>query len=96
MPTPQIPLQPLASSSVSAAGFDAGTGTLAIQFKNGRTYHYDGITAAQYSDLIGAKSIGKAANALLHGRAGKPLETPGAAHERRIRASRPVRTRAGR
>lgn len=96
MPTTQIPLQPLASSSVRAAGFDAGSGTLAVQFKNGRTYHYEGITAEQYSSLVGAKSVGKAANELLRGRAGTPLESPGEAHERRIRAARPVRTRAGR
>lgn len=96
MPSPQIPLQPLTSSSVAAAGFDAGTGTLAIQFKNGRTYHYEGITAEQYAGLTSAKSAGAYVNGLLRGRPGKPLETPGEAHERRVRASRPVRRRAGR
>lgn len=92
----EIPMQPVASSSVAATGYDATRGVLAVQFRNGRTYHYEGITAEQAKSLTEAKSVGRAVNELLRGRAGNPTETPGQAHERRVRAQRPVRTRGSR
>jgi hypothetical protein len=96
MPTPTIAMTPIASSAVSSYGYDASTKTLAVEFKNGRTFHYEGIDADAAAGLATAKSAGRYVNELLRGRPAQPQETPGQAHERRVRAERPVRTRGGR
>ena len=92
----KIPMRPLASSSLSAGGYDPASQTLAVEFKGGRRYHYEGVSQAEADGLFSAKSTGKYVNELLRGRAGNPQETLGQAHERRVRAQRPVRTRGGR
>lgn len=96
MPTPTIAMKPLSSSSVSSYGYDDASQTLAVQFKNGRTYHYEGIAPSAAAGLATAKSAGRYVNEILRGRPGVPLETPGQANELRVRAERPIRTRGGR
>lgn len=96
MTEPTIPMRPLASSSLKAYGYDEASQTLAVEFKNGRTYRYPGIAPEAAAGLATAKSAGRYVNELLRGRPAQPQETPGQAHERRIRAARPVRTRGGR
>jgi hypothetical protein len=58
-----IQMQPVTSSQINALGFDADSGTLAIQFKNGRgdvgsLYHYSNVTPDLFEALRGAESIG--------------------------------------
>jgi hypothetical protein len=47
------------SALISALGYDPDTTTLGIQFHDGATYHYCGVTPAVYAGLIGAPSLGK-------------------------------------
>lgn len=67
---PHIPMSPpaKASSQVVAMGHDPATNTLAVQYKSG-TYHYPGITAAQFAALQAAESVGA--------HMGKHIKTPG-------------------
>lgn len=63
MAHPEIALTPCQSSRIAAHGFDAQTGTLALQFKaksgEGSVYHYAGVPADMYEELRAAESIGK-------------------------------------
>ncbi|HQS59997.1 MAG TPA: KTSC domain-containing protein [Gallionellaceae bacterium] len=47
------------SSQVIAHGYDAATSTLAVQYKNGGTYHYKAVPAKLYEELLAAESAGK-------------------------------------
>jgi hypothetical protein len=51
-------LKPVESSSIAAIAHDPVTKSLVVQFKNGGTYRYDGISADQHQKLMAAKSIG--------------------------------------
>lgn len=57
---PPIALQPVDSSQVKAVGYDAGTKTLAVQFKHGTQaiYHYPGVEPETHAAFIGAESLG--------------------------------------
>lgn len=52
-------MRALGSSSVSAAGYDAESRTLAITFKGGRTYRYTEVPQSVFENLLQAKSVGK-------------------------------------
>lgn len=52
-------MKPVKSSNVTHVGYDAASKTLAVQFKNGGTYHYVGVSPTVHTDLLGAKSIGE-------------------------------------
>lgn len=54
---PNIPLHPVEKSSQIEAIGHQGT-TLAVKFKNGGTYHYSGVSAAQFEELKTAESVG--------------------------------------
>ncbi len=56
------------SSQVSEAGYDATTGTLAVKFKSGGTYHYFGVTQGAYESLLKAKSFWKQLQASIVGK----------------------------
>ena len=53
-----IKLTPVKSSSIAAIGHEPKSSTLAVQFKNGGLYHYEGVSPQAHAALIGAKSIG--------------------------------------
>lgn len=59
-PAPLIPMTNVESSQVQSIGYDAATGTLAVQFKRGTgaVYHYPGVTPEQHLAFIKADSIG--------------------------------------
>lgn len=46
------------SSNVAAAGFDPTTGTLRVQFQNGRAYDYADVPGDVYSEFLKADSKG--------------------------------------
>ncbi len=53
-----IEMKPVKSSHIAEMGHDGQT--LAIKYNSGATYHYDGVSAQKYKDLICRQSIGKA------------------------------------
>lgn len=52
-------MQPVESSNLSAAGYDATTKKLRIQFKNGSIYEYSDVAKQTYDGLLSAESAGK-------------------------------------
>lgn len=65
---PQIPMQPLDSSHLAAAGHDEGSATLQIAFKDQSMYHYYGVRAPVYQALLDAKSKGSYFNQNIKGK----------------------------
>jgi hypothetical protein len=61
----EIQLEPVVSSNISAAGFDAQSGTMRVRFNNGGTYDAKGATQADYDDFKLAKSKGVHFNKIL-------------------------------
>lgn len=54
-----IELKPVKSSQIDSIGYDAGTKTLAILFKGGKSeYHYANVESAVFDALYGAESVG--------------------------------------
>src|SRR5215211_5427774 len=51
-------MKQLASSSILATGYDQESGTLAITFKGGATYHYEGVPQELAEGLESAESPG--------------------------------------
>jgi frataxin-like iron-binding protein CyaY len=51
-------MTPVASSNLTAVGYDAEEHVLTVEFKNGSTYAYSGVDQTAYDDLIGAASVG--------------------------------------
>ena len=49
---------PVDSSNIAAVGYDNETGTLTIQFNNGRTYEYYNVPEYEYENLMSASSKG--------------------------------------
>lgn len=50
--------QAVQSSNVASVGYDAETQTLEVEFKGGAVYHYAGVPAGVYVELLGAASVG--------------------------------------
>lgn len=72
-PPASIDLTPCESSQVAAYGYDASTETLAIQFpgrgvKPGDTYHYAGVPADVFHEMVAAESKGKFFGSRIRGR----------------------------
>lgn len=64
---PTIPMLGVKSSLIESIGHLGDT--LAVKFKSGgATYHYPGVSAAQFADLQKAESLGKAFGAFKVGR----------------------------
>jgi len=54
-----IEMKPVTSSQITSIGYAADTETLAILFKGGTSpYHYTGVPASVYADLMAAESVG--------------------------------------
>ena len=54
-----VPLQPLQSSNIKAAGYDPARQELFIEFVSGPTYRYDRVPEALWKGLLDAQSHGK-------------------------------------
>ena len=59
---PHIPLEPLKSSNVSAAGYDPATLTLRVQFDNGRVYDYNDVEPVLAGFFFASPSHGETLN----------------------------------
>ena len=59
---PVIAMSTVKSSQIESIGHHGDT--LAVKFKSGGTYHYHGVSTAQFADLQKAESIGKALGAI--------------------------------
>lgn len=46
------------SSAIAAHGYDPGNQKMRVQFVNGGTYEYEGISPEKYAAFTGAKSMG--------------------------------------
>ena len=53
---PTIPMHNVKSSQIESIGHDGST--LAVKFKSGGTYHYQGVSADDFSKLQKAESLG--------------------------------------
>lgn len=51
-------MMPVKSSNIAAAGWDASTSTLVIQFKEGKQYAYTGVPESLYRAFLAAPSKG--------------------------------------
>ena len=49
---------PVTSSNVASVGYDPGTMTLEVEFKNGSVYQYFDVPEAVYQELKSAASVG--------------------------------------
>lgn len=63
-----IPLQPVKSSNLDAVGYDNTTSTLAVKFKNGSEYHYAGVPAELFEQLLAAPSVGSFYGSAIRGK----------------------------
>ena len=52
-------MEEVASGTISHVGYDPTTQTLAVRFKHGGEYLYEGVSAEAHRALLGAESIGK-------------------------------------
>jgi hypothetical protein len=50
------------SSSIASIGYDAGTRTLELEYRNGKVYRYFEVPAGTYRELLAASSIGAFVN----------------------------------
>ena len=55
----KITMHPAISSNIAAAGYDAATRTLEIQFSTGHSYRYSDVPKEVYEAMWKAESIGK-------------------------------------
>lgn len=55
---PEITMQDVKSSQIEAVGYDATTRTLAVRFKGGALYHYDGCEPETFEAFSKAESVG--------------------------------------
>lgn len=62
--------QSVSSSNIRSIGYDAGTGTLEVEFNSGGVYQYFNVPEATYSALMRASSKGAFVNACIKDRYG--------------------------
>lgn len=55
----RIVLRPVVSSNLRAVGYDRDSETLVVEFRNGRTYSYEGVPFDEYAGLMNASSHGR-------------------------------------
>jgi len=65
-----VPMEPVQSSNIKAVGYDTDSETLIVQFHNGGTYLYAGVSAKTHQAFMAAPSLGS----YLHKHV-KPLHT---------------------
>lgn len=57
----------VSSSNVDSIGYDAGTLTLEVEFRNGSVYQYFDVPEAVYRELLNAESVGGYLNSCIKG-----------------------------
>ena len=50
---------PVESSNIASIGYDAGTGTLEMEFHNGKIYQYFDVPEHVYQDIMSASTHGQ-------------------------------------
>lgn len=66
---PLVPITPVqGSSAITGTGYDAERGLLAVQFKGGKTYTYEGVPPEVVQGMGKAESIGKFVSANVVGK----------------------------
>ncbi len=58
---------PVSSSNVASVGYDQNTMTLEVEFMKGSVYQYFDVPESEYSNLIGAESVGRYLNQNIKG-----------------------------
>lgn len=51
-------MHPVSSSNIAAVGYDADSESVYIEFLNGSTYKYNGVTESEFENLKTASSVG--------------------------------------
>jgi hypothetical protein len=64
---PNPTMQSCESSQVKSHGHCADTNTLCVEYASGGRYHYEGVSAEQYTALCKAESVGKHLHANIKG-----------------------------
>ncbi len=57
----------VSSSSIRAIGFDESESRMEIEFTDGMVYEYFSVSAATFSELVSARSVGAKFNELIKG-----------------------------
>ena len=65
-----VDLKPCKSSQVESFGFDPGSKTLAVKFKNGGIYHYTGVDEDTHKAMCCCESVGKFLGSRIKGKFG--------------------------
>ena len=60
-------MKPVASSSLAAAGYNLKSGEMAVEFTDGRLYHYTGVPVETFDGLTSAASAGTYFNSAIRG-----------------------------
>lgn len=55
-------MRSVASSNISAVGYDVNTETLRVQFANGSTYEYKNVPSVVFDEFLSAGSLGSFLN----------------------------------
>lgn len=63
-----IPLTPISSSQIKAAGHDPESGDLVVEFRSGGTYRYSNVPAEAAAQFLAAESVGKHFHAHIRGK----------------------------
>lgn len=66
--TGPLTMAPVESSQIAAIGYDAGTLTLGITFKQGGHYRYAGVRQEHFDELRQAPSLGRHFDKFIRGR----------------------------
>ena len=53
----------VSSSNVVSVGYDAGSSTLEVEFKDGSIYQYHSVPSEHFDAMLSAESVGKYLNA---------------------------------
>jgi hypothetical protein len=64
-----IEMHSVASSNIAARGYDPVTGTMRVEFRNGKAYDYPGTTPEEWSDFVASPSAGQHFHRVFRGRA---------------------------
>ena len=55
----QIISTPVKSDMIKAVEYVPSTKQLGVEFASGKQYVYEGVTSAEYTELVNAKSVGR-------------------------------------
>ena len=51
-------MHPVSSSNIAAVGYDADSESVYVEFLNGSTYKYNGVSESEFENLKTASSVG--------------------------------------